>query len=181
MRDFGDDALLPILVEGTGLHLGILLALLAVPIFWVLMERSFLGFQVRVRGLAPGAATYAGYKDKRIIWVGLLTGGAMAGLAGIGEAAGPIGKLQPLISPGYGFAAIIVAFVGRLHPVGILFASLLMALLYVGGDTAQIELKLPQAVSGVFQGMLLFFVLGADVFVRYRVRLGRTKPATGGT
>ncbi len=179
-RDFGDDALMPILIEGTGLHLGILLALLAVPVFWLMMQRSFLGFQVRVRGLAPGAAAYAGYKDKRLIWVGLLTGGAMAGIAGIGEAAGPIGKLQHIISPGYGFAAIIVAFVGRLHPVGILLASLLMALLYVGGDTAQIELKLPQAVSGVFQGMLLFFVLGADVFVRYRVRLGRARPAGGG-
>lgn len=178
-RDFGDDAIFPILIEGTGIHLGVLLALLAVPIFWIFMERSFLGFQVRVSGLAPGAATYAGYKEKRIIWIGLLTGGAMAGLAGIGEAAGTIGKLQPIISPGYGFAAIIVAFVGRLHPIGILFASLLMALLYVGGDTAQIELKLPQAVSGVFQGMLLFFVLGADIFVRYRVRWGRKAPGEG--
>ena len=96
--------------------------------------------------------------------------GALSGIAGLAEVAGPIGQLNPSISPGYGFAAIIVAFLGRLHPVGILFASLLMALLYLGGEAAQIKLNLPVAVTGVFQGMLLFFLLGTDVLIRYRVR-----------
>lgn len=173
-RDFGDAALLPILWPMGGTHLGVLIAALMIPLVWLLMQRSFLGFQIRVSGLAPHAADYAGFKSRRVIWVGLLAGGAMAGLAGLFEVAGPIGKLQMQISPGYGFAAIIVAFVGRLHPFGILCASLLLALLYLGGDTARIELKISSAVTGVFQGLLLFFVLGVDVLVRYRVRLKRS-------
>jgi simple sugar transport system permease protein len=88
----------------------------------------------------------------------------------VSEVAGPIGQLQPSISPGYGFAAIIVAFVGRLHPVGVVLASLLMSLLYIGGETAQIKMALPAAVTGVFQGMLLFYLLGADLFIRFRLR-----------
>ena len=108
----------------------------------------------------------------------MLIGGASAGLAGIGEVAGPIGQLLPSISPGYGFAAIIVAFVGRLHPLGIVLASLLMSLLYLGGEAAQIELALPSAVTGLFQGTLLFFLLAADVFINYRVRVARPTPAT---
>lgn len=176
-RDFGEAALVPILMEGTRLHLGALLALLAVPTIWLLLDRSYLGFQIRVTGLAPAAAAYAGYPASRIVWAGFLAGGAMAGLAGMFEAAGPIGRLQPVISPGYGFAAIIVAFLGRLSPFGILFASLLVALLYLGGETAQIDLKLPPAVTGVFQGLLLFFLLGSDFLARYRLRLVRRAPA----
>jgi simple sugar transport system permease protein len=103
----------------------------------------------------------------------MLIGGACAGIAGVGEAAGPIGQLLPSVSPGYGFAAIIVAFVGRLHPVGILFASLLMSLLYLGGESAQIGLALPSAVTGLFQGTLLFFLLASDVFINYRLRVVR--------
>lgn len=174
-RDFSEAATLPIVWTAGSTHLGVLIAGLLVPVAWLLMQRSFLGFQVRVAGLAPRAADYAGFSGSRVIWVGLLAGGATAGLAGLFEVAGPIGKLQSQISPGYGFAAIIVAFVGRLHPVGILFASLLLALLYVGGDTAQIELKLSPAVTGVFQGLLLFFVLGTDVLVRYRIKLARSR------
>ncbi|MEQ8698227.1 MAG: ABC transporter permease, partial [Bauldia litoralis] len=169
-RDFGDDARLPYLTDTTELHLGVLFAVIAVPLMWVLTQRSYAGFQVQVAGLAPRAADYAGFKSSRIVWIGMLSGGALAGLAGLGEVAGPIGKLQDQISPGYGFAAIIVAFLGRLHPVGIFFASLLMALLYLGGGTAQIEMQIPPAVTGVFQGMLLFFLLGADLFVGYRIR-----------
>ena len=172
-RDFGDAATVPLLVEGMRLHVGSLLALLLVPAMWLLLDKSYLGFQIRVTGLAPGAAAYAGFPGRRIIWAGFLAGGAMAGLAGMLEAAGPIGKLQPLISPGYGFAAIIVAFLGRLNAFGILFASLLVALLYLGGETAQIDLKLPPAVTGVFQGLLLFFLLGSDFLARYRFRLVR--------
>jgi len=106
----------------------------------------------------------------------MLIGGAAAGLAGVDEAAGPIGQLLPSMSPGYGFAAIIVAFVGRLHPLGILLSSLLMSLLYLGGEAAQIGLALPSAVTGLFQGMLLFFLLAADVFIDFRLRL-RRRPA----
>ncbi len=169
-RDFGDDARFPYLFDTTELHLGVLFAVIAVPLVWLLTQRSYAGFQVQVAGLAPRAADYAGFKSSRIVWIGMLSGGTLAGLAGLGEVAGPIGKLQDQISPGYGFAAIIVAFLGRLHPVGIFFASLLMALLYLGGATAQIELQIPPAVTGVFQGMLLFFLLGADLFVGYRIR-----------
>jgi simple sugar transport system permease protein len=170
-RDFGDAAILPVLMEGARLHVGSLLALLAVPAAWLLLDRSYLGFQIRVTGLAPGAAAYAGFPTSRIVWAGFLAGGAMAGLAGVLEAAGPIGRLQPVISPGYGFAAIIVAFLGRLNAFGILLASLLVALLYLGGETAQIDLKVPPAVTGVFQGLLLFFLLGSDFLTRYRLRV----------
>jgi general nucleoside transport system permease protein len=170
---FGDAAVFPILVDGTRLHLGVLMAPIAVAAAALLMGRSLLGFQVRVVGLAPRAGDYAGFSRARIIWTSLLISGAFAGLAGVGEAMGPIGQLQPVISPGYGFAAIIVAFLGRLHALGIAAASLLMALLYLGGETAQIALGLPLAVTGVFQGMLLFYVLAADIFIHYRLRPGR--------
>ena len=124
---------------------------------------------MRVAGLAPKAADYAGFSSNKMIWVGLLTGGAAAGLAGASEVAGPIGQLTSTVSPGYGFAAIIVAFVGRLNPVGILLASLLMSLLYLGGESAQMYLSLPAAVSGVFQGLLLFFLLATDVLINFRI------------
>ncbi len=169
-RQFGDAALLPVLIEGTRLNLASIFALVAVALAWLLLSRSFLGFTVKVVGLAPAAADYAGFSHRRVVWLGLLLSGGLAGLAGIAEVAGPIGQLLPKISPGYGFAAIIVAFLGRLHPLGVLLASLLMALVYLGGESAQVTLGLPLAVTGVFQGMLLFFLLGCDVFARYRLR-----------
>jgi len=167
---FPDAALYPILLEGTRLNAGALIPLLAVAAAWVFMRKSFLGYEMRVAGEAEEAARYAGFSATRAIWVGMLAGGAAAGLAGVGEIAGPLGQLLPTVSPGYGFAAIIVAFVGRLNAVGIFFASLLMALLYLGGEQAQQYLSLPSSISKVFQGMLLFFLLGADVFVNYRLR-----------
>jgi ABC-type uncharacterized transport system permease subunit len=174
-KTFGDAALLPILLPGTRLNGAFLLALAAVAILWLFMRKSLIGYQMRVAGLAPAAANYAGISAHRTIWLGMLIGGACAGLAGISEVAGPIGQLLPSVSPGYGFAAIIVAFVGRLHPAGIVFASLLMSLLYLGGESAQINLALPSAVTGLFQGTLLFFLLAADVFINYRLRV--TRPA----
>lgn len=167
---FADSAMLPVLWEGTRLHAGVLLAGVVVVVGWLLVSRAFLGFQITVAGLAPAAAVYAGFRDKRLVWVTLLIGGGLAGLAGLGEVAGPIGQLRPTVSPGYGFTAIIVAFLGRLHPLGIVPAGLLVALSYIGGETVQIELGMPVAVAGVFQGMLLFFLLASDVLVRYRVR-----------
>ena len=171
-------ALLPILIEGTRLNASVLFALAAVGAGWVFLSKSFRGYQMRVTGLADAAARYAGFSAKRTIWIGMLAGGAAAGLAGVGEVAGPLGQLLPTVSPGYGFAAIIVAFVGRLNPVGILLAGLLMSLLYLGGDAAQISMGLPAATTALFQGALLFFLLGADVFINYRVRLVRS--ARGG-
>ena len=169
-REFHEAALMPVLLEGTRLHAGLLIALATVALGWVFMHKSFLGYQMRVAGLAANAAHYAGFNRSRMVWIALLSAGGVAGIAGLAEVAGPIGQLQPSVSPGYGYAAIIVAFVGRLHPLGILLASLLMSLLYLGGESAQMDLGLPSAVTGVFQGMLLFFLLGADVFINFRVR-----------
>ncbi|MEO6566828.1 MAG: ABC transporter permease [Casimicrobiaceae bacterium] len=168
---FADVALLPNMVAETRLNVGFLLALAAVALGWVFMRKSLVGYQMRVAGLAPAAANYAGISAKRTVWLGMLIGGSCAGLAGVGEVAGPIGQLLPIVSPGYGFAAIIVAFVGRLHPVGIFFASLLMSLLYLGGEAAQMQLALPSSVTGLFQGTLLFFLLAADVFINFRLRV----------
>ena len=173
---FGDSAILPIILEGTRLHLGFVIALLVAVTFWVLMTRTIIGFQVRVVGQAPAAATFAGFSRKRMIWMALLTSGGLAGLAGLFEVAGPIGQLIPSISPGYGFTAIIVAFLGRLHPLGIIGAGLIMALSYIGGENAQVEAGMPQAVTGVFQGLLLFFLLASDFLVHYRVRFDAPAP-----
>ena len=173
-RLFPDAGIMPILLDGTRLHLGALLAVVAVGAIWFMLSKTLLGFQVKVVGAAPRAARFAGFSDKRMVWFCMLLAGALAGLAGLGEVAGPIGQLVPEISPGYGFTAIIVAFLGRLHPVGVLFAGLLMALSYLGGENAQIAVGLPTAATGVFQGMLLFFVLAADLFVRYRIVFGAT-------
>ena len=161
----------PVLVEGTRLHLGTVLALVVVALAALLLPRTMAGFAVRVSGLAPQAGAYAGFDRRLVIWGTLLLSGGLAGLAGILEAAGPIGQLVPTISPGYGFTAIIVAFLGRLQPPGILLAGLVIALSYIGGENAQIEVGLPQAVTGVFQGLLLFFLLASDLFVAYRIRL----------
>lgn len=171
-KTFHRDAMLPILLEGSRLNAAAPFALLAILAGWVLLSRSLLGFQVRVIGLAPAAGIYAGFAPKRMVWFTLLLSGALAGLAGVFEVVGPIGQLLPSISPGYGFTAIIVAFLGRLHPFGILIASLLVALSYLGGEAAQIMLRLPIAATGVFQGMLLFFLLACDVLIRHRVRIG---------
>jgi ABC-type uncharacterized transport system permease subunit len=138
---------------------------------WVLLQKSFIGFQIKVLGLDKRAAGFVGFREKRLIWLALLISGALAGLAGVCEVTGPIGQLVPQVSPGYGYAAITVAFLGRLNPLGILFSSLLMALLYIGGESAQMSLNLPQAITQLFQGMMLFFLLACDVLILYRPRL----------
>ncbi|NNG03794.1 MAG: ABC transporter permease [Inquilinus sp.] len=176
-RMFCYDATMPLLVPGTRLHLGFGFALFAVAGGWLLIARTLIGFQIKVIGLTSAAAAYAGFNRNRIIWFTLLTGGGLAGIAGLSEVAGPIGQLVPSISPGYGFTAIIVAFLGRLHPLGILAAGTLMALSYLGAESAQIIIGLPLAATGVFQGMLLFFLLACDVLIRFRLRLGRPVPA----
>lgn len=170
-RIFEDSARLAVLVEGTRVHLGVLLALLAAGIGWLFLERSRAGFIMRVSGEAEAAAAYAGFDRTTVVTRAFLIGGGLAGLAGAIEVAGPIGQVQPSVSPGYGFAAIIVAFLGRLHPWGIVAASVLMALMYLGGEYLQMEQNLPLAITGVFQGLLLFYLLAADVLVRWRLRL----------
>lgn len=170
-RLFHDSATLPLLVANTRVHVGFLAALAAVAVAWLLLGRHVFGYQTKVMGQAPRAARFGGFVESRIIWGCLLVSGGLAGLAGMFEAAGPVGQLTPALPVGYGFTAIIVAFLGRLHPVGILVAGFVMALTYIGGETAQIEMNLPSAVTGVFQGMFLFALLGVDVLSRYRVRL----------
>lgn len=175
-RIFSDAATLPLILDGTRLHLGWILALLVVLSAWILMARTIIGFQIKVIGEAPAAGRYAGFSVNKVIWFALMLSGGAAGLAGLVEVAGPIGQLLPSISPGYGFTAIIVAFVGRLHPLGVLLAGLLLALSYLGGESAQISLNLPLAVTGVFQGMLLFFLLACDVLIHYRIVISSSKP-----
>jgi ABC-type uncharacterized transport system permease subunit len=172
-KQFQAHALLPILKEGTRLNAALFIGIGALIVGWVFMNRSFLGYQMKVAGQAENASRYAGFSAKRTVWFGMLAGGGMAGIAGLSEVAGPIGQITGHISPGYGFAAMIVAFLGRLNPIGIFFSSLLMALLYLGGEQAQQYLNLPSSISKVFQGLLLFFLLGSDVFVYFRPRFAR--------
>ncbi|MGK9065390.1 ABC transporter permease [Stutzerimonas chloritidismutans] len=168
---FGDATRLPQIVEDLRVHGGLYFALLAFVVVWVLLQRSFLGFQIKVLGLDKRAAGFVGFRDKWLVWITLLISGGLAGLAGVAEVTGPIGQLVPQVSPGYGYAAITVAFLGRLHPLGIVFASLLMALLYLGGENAQMAANLPQSITQLFQGMVLFFLLACDVLILYRPRL----------
>ena len=165
--------LLPIIVQDTRLHVGFILALLIALAGWIFLSRSFEGFKLQVGGMAPLAARYAGFSSRKSLWLSMLVCGALAGLAGVSEVIGPMGQLTPSVSPGYGFAAIIVAFVGRLHPIGVIFSSFIMALLYIGGELAQSRLGMPSAITGIFQGILLFALLACDVLIHYRIRWGK--------
>jgi general nucleoside transport system permease protein len=161
---------IPRLIDGFRAHIGVLVALGGVAAVWLFLFRTFAGFQLQVGGLAPAAARYAGFSSRRALWVALLLSGGLAGLAGGLEAAGPLGQLTPYVPVGYGFAAIIVAFVGRLHPVGVVFAAVLMSMFYIGGELAQSRLGLPKSITGVFQGLLLFALLASDTLIHYRVK-----------
>ncbi len=161
----------PRLFEGSRVSIGLLMALAGVAAMWVFLFRTRAGFAQQVGGLAPAAARYAGFSSRRALWVALLVSGGAAGLAGGLEVAGPIGQLTPYVPAGYGFAAIIVAFVGRLHPVGIVFSAILMSMFYIGGELAQSRLGLSKSLTGVFQGLLLFNLLACDTLINYRIRL----------
>ncbi|MDI1258718.1 ABC transporter permease [Aquabacterium sp.] len=167
---FLDPARIPKIVSGFRMNIGVYIALAAVVAFTIFLSRTYAGFQLQVGGLAPAAARYAGFSSRRALWTGLLISGGMAGLAGALDAAGPQGQLTPFVPMGYGFAAIIVAFVGRLNPVGIVFSALLMSMFYIGGELAQSRLGLPKALTGVFQGLLLFCLLACDTFIHQRLR-----------
>lgn len=159
----------PELIAGTGAHWGVVAALAAVLATWFLMSRHIRGFHIRAAGIAPRAARFAGVRPETLVAFCLGLSGALAGMAGLFEVAGPAGQISDKVGVGYGFTAIIVAFLGRLHPLGILLAGLLLALTYIGGELAQLTLNLPAATVQVFQGMLLFFLLGFDLLTRYRI------------
>ncbi|RYZ01246.1 MAG: ABC transporter permease [Comamonadaceae bacterium] len=170
---------IPRLMKGSRMSIGLLIALGAAAALWIFLFRTRAGFAQQVGGLAPAAARYAGFSSRRALWTALLVSGGAAGLAGALEVAGPIGQLTPYVPAGYGFAAIIVAFVGRLHPVGMVFSAILMSMFYIGGELAQSRLGLPKSLTGVFQGLLLFTLLACDTLMVYRVRW-RTRPAARG-
>jgi simple sugar transport system permease protein len=179
----------PELIAGTGMHWGVVAAFVAVAVAYVLLARHAFGFAVRLAGQAPRAAAFAGVNPSRLVLLCMALSGGLAGAAGLFEVTGPAGQISIDFNVGYGFTAIIVAFLGRLHPIGILLAGLLMALTYIGGEIAQLQLGLPAAAIQMFQGMLLFFLLAMDLLVQFRVRwkpsqtgarapdLARAKPA----
>ena len=179
--EFDPVATVPALIDGSRLHAGAILAVLVVMLASAVLGRTLRGFEIRVVGAAPKAATFGGFNANRLVLFCFAVSGALAGLAGVIEVAGPIGHLQPGISPGYGFTAIIVAFLGRLNPVGILVAGLFLALTFIGGEGAQISLKVPLDLTKVFQGILLFYVLACDTLIVHRIRQIATprRPAPG--
>ena len=169
-RLFNDFQMLPYF-SGVG-YLNVPLSFVIALGVWFVMAKTLFGYQVRVVGQAPLAARYGGFSSRRTVWLTLLAGAGLAGLAGIFEAAGPFGQMVPQFPTGYGFTAIIVAFLGRLHPLGIVLAGIILAVTYVGGESAQASLGLPASATGVFQAMMLFFLLATDILVAYRIRLG---------
>jgi simple sugar transport system permease protein len=157
-------------MSGSRVSAGLILALIGVVAVWIFLFRTRAGFAQQVGGLAPAAARYAGYSSSKALWIALMVSGGAAGLAGALEVAGPIGQLTPYVPAGYGFAAIIVAYVGRLHPVGMVFSAVLMSMFYIGGELAQSRMGLPKSITGVFQGLLLFTLLACDTMMTYRLR-----------
>ena len=176
-RAFTDFQVMPILIPGSRVHLGVILALVVVAGAWFLLRRTITGFAITTLGQAPRAGAFAGFSRRRMVMLVFAISGGLAGLAGISEVAGPVGKLDVVISPGYGFTAIIVAFLGRLNPVAIVVAGLVLALSYIGSERAQIVLGMSSQTGRVFQGLLLFFVLACDTFILYRLRFVRTPHA----
>jgi len=168
---FSDAVLLPLIHEQSRASISICIAVFIALISGVLLYKTLPGFKIRVYGEDHTASRYAGFSSNKIVWGVMLFSGALAGFAGAAEVTGPIGQLIPSVSPGYGYAAIIVAYLGRLNPFGIIFSSLFMGALYMGSDLAQIELGLPTAVTGLFQGTLLFFLLACDFLIFYRVSI----------
>ena len=164
---------IPRLFEGSRVSIGVVLAVFGVLAMWIFLFRTRAGFAQQVGGLAPAAARYAGFSSRKALWTALMISGGASGLAGALEVAGPIGQLSTYVPAGYGFAAIIVAYVGRLHPVGMVFSAILMSMFYIGGEMAQSRLGLTKSLTGVFQGLLLFSLLACDTLVNYRVKFGR--------
>ena len=178
-RLFSEAARLPNIIPGTIVHLGVPIAIVVAVIAWFIMSRSVFGYQMRAVGAAPHAARYGGFSENRTIWLAMLVSGALAGLAGVLEVAGPFQRMVPGFPTNYGFTAIIVAFLGRLNPLGVIFAGIVMAITFVGGEVAQTTIGLPNAATGIFQAMVLFFLLAGDILVRYRLKRVVNQPAAG--
>jgi simple sugar transport system permease protein len=169
-KSFQIEAVLPEILESGRAHLAIVFAIVAAVAVWFMMRFMLKGFQVSVLGQSERAGRFAGFSARRMVWFSMLLSGALAGVAGISEVSGSIGHVQPVISPGYGFTAIIVAFLGRLNPLGIIASGFVLALTYLGGEAAQLSIGISDKVSRVFQGLLLFFVLSCDTLMHYRIR-----------
>lgn len=178
-RLFSEAARLPTIIPGTIVHLGVPIAILVALVAWFIMTRSVLGYQMRAVGAAPHAARYGGFSENKTIWLAMLVSGALAGLAGVLEVAGPFQRMVPGFPTNYGFTAIIVAFLGRLNPLGVILAGIVMAITFVGGEVAQTTIGLPNAATGIFQAMVLFFLLAGDILVRYRLKRVVNQPAAG--
>jgi ABC-type uncharacterized transport system permease subunit len=170
---FSPDTTIPRVFRAFRLNWGFGVALLAAVLMWTFLFRTLRGLQLQVGGPAPAAARYAGFSARGALWTTLLTSGALAGVAGAFEAVGPMGQLTPHVSTGYGFTAIIVAFVGRLNPIGCVLASGLLSVLLLGGEQAQYSVHSPAALAGVVQGVLLLTLLACDTLILYRPRWGR--------
>ncbi len=177
-RVFSEAARLPTIFPGTIVHLGVPIAIVVALVAWFIMSRSVFGYRMRVVGAAPNAARYGGFSENKTIWLALLVSGALAGLAGMLEVAGPFQRMVPGFPTNYGFTAIIVAFLGRLSPLGVIFAGIVMAITFVGGEVAQTTIGLSSAATGVFQAMMLFYLLAGDILIRYRVK--RVVPQAAG-
>ena len=173
-RPFSPDQLLP---NVFGLRLNFYIAIVVAIAAWFMLKNMLTGFQIRVLGQAPRAGAFAGFSQKRMIVIAFLISGALAGLAGASDVMGPLGQLKISISPGYGFTAIIVAFLGRLNPLGIIAASFVLALSLIGGQQVQIQFHVSSQFANVFQGILMLLVLATDTLIFYRVRIVRRAPA----
>ncbi|MBN9244026.1 MAG: ABC transporter permease [Mesorhizobium sp.] len=165
-----DSANLPVLIEGTRLHLGVLVAVLAAPLVWLLMARTVLGFRIRVTGENPEAARYGGIDVQRVIVVAALLSGALAGLAGVGEVGGVHFQVMSDISPGYGYSGIVIAMLARLNPLGVVPVAIFLAAVMTGAEAMSRATGVPAFLSDVIQGTALLAMLVALLFTAYRVR-----------
>ncbi len=172
-KAFSDSGRMPLLFSGLRVHFGLIITLILIFISWFVFSKTIFGFQLKVSGFSPTAARYAGFNQNILIYLAFAICGAFAGIAGLSEVSGPIGLLYRDISPNYGFTAIIVAFLGRLHPIGIIFASLIIALTYLGAEDAQLFMQIPAAVGFVFQGLILFYLLGAELLVNFKLEFSK--------
>jgi ABC-type uncharacterized transport system permease subunit len=178
-RRFAESARLPTIIPETIVHLGVPIAILVGLVAWFIMSRTLFGYRMRVVGAAPHAARYGGFSENKTIWLAMLVSGGLAGLAGVLEVAGPFQRMVPGFPTNYGFTAIIVAFLGRLNPLGIIVAAFVLAVTFVGGAVAQTTIGLPDEATGIFQAMMLFLLLAGDILIKYRIRRVRPDSATG--